>query len=399
MSIDKKQLETNLIHTSSGLDVEQKTGAVNVPIYLSSTYHQESFDEFGPYDYSRSGNPTRQALEGKIAKLEDGSRGLAFASGMAAISSAFMLLSSGEHVLVSRDVYGGTFRFVTEVLSKLKIEHTFVDMTNLSEVAEAVKENTKVIYIETPSNPCMNITDVKGVVEIAKANNCLTFLDNTFMTPLYQKPIKLGVDVVLHSATKFLSGHSDIIAGLAVTKDRELGERLAFLQNSFGSILGAQDSYLLLQGIKTLGARLKQSSETALDIATYLNEHPLIKKVFYPGLSSHSGHTIHARQSKGSGAVLSFEISDAVEAKTFVEHIRIPIFAVSLGAVESILSYPANMSHAAMPKHERKTRGISDGLFRFSVGLEHVDDLIADLDQALHAAYVRSYEAVGVRNF
>ncbi|WP_077324645.1 aminotransferase class I/II-fold pyridoxal phosphate-dependent enzyme [Virgibacillus siamensis] len=397
MSTNKNHLETNLIHTSSGLDVEQKTGAVNVPIYLSSTYHQETFDDFGPYDYSRSGNPTRQALEEKIAELEEGVRGLAFSSGMAAISTAFMLLSAGDHVLVSKDVYGGTFRFVTKVLSKLKIEHTFVDMTDLSKVAEAVEENTKVIYIETPSNPCMNITDIKGVVEIAKANNCLTFLDNTFMTSLYQKPINIGVDIVLHSATKFLSGHSDIIAGLAVTKNGELGERLAFLQNSFGSILGAQDSYLLLQGIKTLGARLNSSSKTALDIAGYLNEHPLINMVFYPGLSSHPGHGTHSRQSTGSGAVLSFEIADVVEAKTFVEHIRIPIFAVSLGAVESILSYPANMSHAAMPEHERESRGISNGLFRFSVGLEHVDDLIADLDQALQTAYVREEETVGVR--
>lgn len=387
MSTDKDQLETKLIHASSVLDVEQKSGAVNVPIYLSSTYHQESFDGFGPFDYSRSGNPTRQALEETIAQLEDGARGLAFASGMAAISSAFMLLSAGDHVLVSRDVYGGTYRFVTEVLTKFKIEHTFVDMTDLYEVVNTIRPSTKVIYIETPSNPCLNITDIEGVVKIAEANNCLTFLDNTFMTPLYQKPINLGVDIVLHSATKFLSGHSDIIAGLAVTKDEELGERLTFIQNSFGSILGAQDSYLLIQGIKTLGSRLKQSSESALKIAAYLGEHPLIKTVFYPGLPSHPGHSIHNKQSKGTGAVLSFEIADNVQAKTFVEQIRLPIFAVSLGAVETILSYPATMSHAAMPKQEREKRGITDGLFRFSVGLEHVDDLIGDLDQALQVAH------------
>ncbi|WP_404450928.1 cystathionine beta-lyase [Virgibacillus necropolis] len=387
MSIYEDQLETRLIHASSNVDVEQKTGAVNVPIYLSSTFHQESFDHFGPFDYSRSGNPTRQVLEKTIAELESGAKGLAFASGMAAISSAFMLLSAGDHVLVSKDVYGGTYRFVTEVLNKYRIDHTFVDTTDLSHLANTIKPNTKVIYIETPSNPCLNITDIEGVVKIAKANNCLTFLDNTFMTPLYQKPIKLGVDIVLHSATKFLSGHSDIIAGLAVTRNEELGERLAFIQNSFGSILGAQDSYLLIQGIKTLGPRLKQSSESAHKIAVYLNGHPLIEKVFYPGLSSHPGYSIHVNQSKSSGAVLSFEIANKVEAKAFVDQIRLPIFAVSLGAVETILSHPATMSHAALPKEERKKRGITDGLFRLSVGLEHVDDLIADLNQALHAAH------------
>ncbi|ASN06798.1 cystathionine beta-lyase [Virgibacillus necropolis] len=383
MGFNKDQLETKLIHASSNVDIEQKTGAVNVPIYLSSTFHQESFDHFGPFDYSRSGNPTRQALEQTIAELEGGVRGLAFASGMAAISSAFMLLSAGDHVLVSEDVYGGTYRFITEVLTKYEIDHTFVNMTDLNETASAIQPNTKVIYMETPSNPCLNITDIEGVVKVAKANHCLTFLDNTFMTPLYQKPLELGVDIVLHSATKFLSGHSDVIAGLAVTRNAELGDELAFIQNSFGSILGAQDSYTLIQGIKTLGARLKQSSESAEKVATYLHDHPLIEEVFYPGLTFHPGHSIHARQSKGSGAVLSFRLPNKAAAKAFVEQIRLPIFAVSLGGVESILSYPATMSHAAMPKQEREKRGITDGLLRLSVGLEHVEDLIADLDQAL----------------
>lgn len=354
MSFYEDRLETKLIHASSNINNEQETGAVNVPIYLSSTFHQASFDRFGPFDYSRSGNPTRQALEETIAELEGGERGFAFASGMAAISSAFMLLSAGDHVLISEDVYGGTYRFITEVLNRFMIEHTFVNMTDLDETEKAIQPNTKVIYIETPSNPCLNITDIAGIVKIAKANDCLTFLDNTFMTPLYQKPIELGVDVVLHSATKFLSGHSDIIAGLAVTGNEELGKRLAFIQNSFGSVLGAQDSYHLIQGIKTLGARLTQSSESANKIAEYLQEHPLIEKVFYPGLSFHPGHEIHARQSKNAGAVLSFRLPNKATAKAFVENIRLPIFAVSLGAVESILSYPATMSHAAMPKAERE---------------------------------------------
>lgn len=386
MSDYKDQVETKLIHASSNVGNEQNTGAVNVPIYLSSTFHQASFDDFGPFDYSRSGNPTRQAVEQKIAELEGGVRGLAFASGMAAISSAFMLLSAGDHVLISEDVYGGTYRFITQVLNRFRIAHTFVNMTDLNEIANAIQPNTKVIYIETPSNPCLNITDIEGVVKIAKKHNCLTFLDNTFMTPLYQNPLQLGVDVVLHSATKFLSGHSDIIAGLAVTKNEELGKKLAFIQNSFGAILGAQDSYILIQGMKTLGTRLKQSTESAQLIATYLHNHPLIEEVYYPGLSFHPGHDIHVKQSRGFGAVLSFRLPNKETAKAFVEHVRLPVFAVSLGAVESILSYPTTMSHAAMPKEEREKRGISDGLLRLSVGLEHIDDLITDFEQALQAA-------------
>ena len=390
MNFFNDQLETKLIHASAPGAAERKTGAVNVPIYLSSTYHQESFDAFGPFDYSRSGNPTRQALETAIAELEGGTRGLAFASGMSAISSAFMLLSAGDHVLVSEDVYGGTYRFITEILNKFQIDYTFVNMTDLTEVATAVQSNTRVIYVETPSNPCLNITDIEGVVKIARANDCLTFLDNTFMSPLYQNPINLGVDVVLHSATKFLSGHSDIVAGLAVTRTEELGEQLAFIQNTFGSILGAQDSYLLIQGMKTLGPRLKQSSESAGKIASYLTNHPLIEEVFYPGLTFHPGYPIHARQTKGPGAVLSFRLPDRATAKAFVEQVRIPVFAVSLGAVESILSYPATMSHAAMPKAEREKRGITDGLLRLSVGLEHAEDLIVDFDQALKAAGIQA---------
>jgi len=386
LNLNKERLETSLIHASTRGDIERKTGAVNVPIYLSSTFHQDSFDEFGPYDYSRSGNPTREALEKSIATLEGGTRGLAFASGMAAISSAFMLLSSGDHIIVTEDVYGGTYRFVTEVLTKFGIDHTFVDLTNLDEVANAVQSNTKLIYIETPSNPCLGITNIESIVEIAKANGCLTFLDNTFLTPLYQRPLELGIDVVVHSATKFLSGHSDIIAGLAVTKDEALGNRLAFIQNSFGSILGVQDSFSLIQGIKTLGARLTQATDSTRKIALYLSEHPLVEEVFYPGLESHPGHDTHIKQATSGGAVLSFRLPNKKIAKTFVESVTIPVFAVSLGGVESILSHPAQMSHAAMPQAEREKRGITEGLLRLSVGLEHVDDLLADVDRALTIA-------------
>lgn len=386
MSNVKESLETSLITASTRGNYEQKTGAVNVPIYVSSTFHQASFDSFGPYDYSRSGNPTRDALEKTIAELEGGTRGFAFASGIAAISSALMLLSSGDHLVVTEEVYGGTYRFITEVLPRFGIDHTFADFTNVEEVEKAIRPNTKLLYIETPANPRLGITDIEAIVGLAKANGCLTFLDNTFMTPLYQRPLDLGVDIVLHSATKFLSGHSDIIAGLAVTKDEELGRQLGFIQNSFGAILGAQDSFSLIQGIKTMGARLSQSTESAQKLANYLNNHPLVEEVLYPGLSTHPGYEIHARQAKSPGAVLSFRLPDRETAKAFVESIQIPVFAVSLGGVESILSYPTTMSHAAIPKEEREKRGITDGLLRFSVGLEHINDLIADCDQALKVA-------------
>ncbi|MFC4712783.1 aminotransferase class I/II-fold pyridoxal phosphate-dependent enzyme [Planococcus dechangensis] len=375
-----ERIETKLIH-SAGID--PLTGAVNVPIYLSSTFHQESIDAFGPFDYSRSGNPTRTSLEETIAKLEGGARGLAFSSGMAAISSAFMLLEAGDHVLVSEDVYGGTYRFITEVLEKFKIDFTFVDMTDLGEVAAAFQSNTKVVYIETPSNPVMKITDIEMAAKLAKANDALTFVDNTFMTPLYQNPLALGADIVLHSATKFLSGHSDITAGLAVTKDAGLGEQLAFIQNTFGAVLGAQDAFTLIQGIKTLGARTKQSGETTARIADYLNKHPLVEEVYYPGFSFHPGNPIHKRQATHAGCILSFRLADKDAARILVKELQIPVFAVSLGAVESILSYPATMSHSAMPPAEREKRGITDGLLRFSAGLEHADDLIADFSQAL----------------
>ncbi|MCL6586306.1 MAG: cystathionine beta-lyase [Anoxybacillus sp.] len=378
--------QTKLLHNRWKMD--EHTGAVSVPVQHASTFHQADFDTFGKYDYSRSGNPTREALEATIAELEGGVRGFAFSSGMAAISTAFLLLSKGDHVLVTEDVYGGTYRMITEVLSRFGIEYTFVDMTDLHEVASHIRPNTKVIYIETPSNPLLKITDIRGIVKLAKANGCLTFLDNTFMTPALQRPLDLGVDVVLHSATKFLAGHSDVLAGLAVVKDEELAKRLYKLQNAFGAVLGVQDAWLVLRGLKTLHVRLKQSSQTALEIAQFFAKHPKVEEVYYPGLSHHAGHSIHRYQASGFGAVLSFRLADEEAVRTLVKHVKIPVFAVSLGAVESILSYPAKMSHAAMPKEEREKRGITDGLLRLSVGLEAADDLIADFDEAL--SYVKT---------
>ncbi|MFJ7185130.1 aminotransferase class I/II-fold pyridoxal phosphate-dependent enzyme [Lysinibacillus xylanilyticus] len=386
----KQHIETSLIHAGVRDGYENKKGAVNVPMYLSSTFHQESIDEFGEYDYARSGNPTRDALEKAVAELEGGVRAHAFSSGIAAVSAALMLLSQGDHIVITEDVYGGTYRFISKVLPRFGISHTFVDFTDLAAVEAAITPATKLLYIETPSNPTLGITDIRGVVALAKQYNCLTFLDNTFMTPLHQRPLELGVDVVIHSATKFLSGHSDIIAGLTVTADEKLGQDLYFIQNSFGNILGVQDCFTLLQNIKTTDVRFSRSAESAQKIAEFLDASSLVEQVYYPGLASHPGYEIHHSQSTSAGAVLSFRLPSYEAAKALVEAMKIPVFAVSLGGVESILSYPAKMSHAAMEPEERAKRGITDGLLRFSVGLEHVDDLIADFAQALDSIAVKA---------
>lgn len=375
--------ETQLLHNRHKIDPE--TGAVNVPIHLSSTFHQFAIDQFGKYDYSRSGNPTREALEDIIADLEEGTNGFAFASGMAAISTAFLLLSAGDHVIVSEDVYGGTYRMVTSVLTRFNIEHTFVDMTNIAAVEAAIQSNTKAIYIETPSNPLLKVTDIKALSALAKQIGALTYLDNTFLTPALQKPLTLGADIVLHSATKFLSGHSDAIAGLAVVKDPNLAEQLGFLQNSFGAVLGVQDAWLVMRGIKTLHVRIQQSVKSAQQLAEWLEAQNLVKTVHYPGLVTHRDFQLQQEQASGAGAVLSFELVDEELLADFVQAVKLPVFAVSLGAVESILSYPAKMSHAAIPKDEREKRGITNSLLRLSVGLENPDDLIQDFSQAFEA--------------
>lgn len=374
-------LDTRLLHNKHKVD--PTTGGVSVPIQHASTFHQHSVDHFGKYDYSRSLNPTREALEEIIAELEGGTRGFAFSSGMAAISTAFLLFSQGDHIVVSEDVYGGSYRMVTQVLNRFGIGHSFVDMTDLDAVEKAVKPNTKLLYVETPSNPLLKITDIQAISKIAKKHGVYTFVDNTFMTPYLQRPLELGADLVLHSATKFLSGHSDTVAGLAVVKNEDLGNKLYSLQNSFGAILGVQDAWLVMRGIKTLSVRMNQSQDSAVKIAHFLKNEPSIKNVNYPGLSEHPQYNVQRHQAEGPGAVLSFELENAEQLKRFIENLKLPVFAVSLGAVESIISYPAKMSHAAMPEDERKKRGISDGLLRLSVGLENADDLIKDFEQAL----------------
>lgn len=377
------KLDTRLIHFGS--EVDPATGASSVPIYQASTFHHH--DIFNPptHDYSRSGNPTRQALEDYIAVLEGGVRGFAFASGMAAISSTFMLFSAGDHLIVTEDVYGGTYRLLTQILSRMNIETTFVDMTDLDAVKAALQPNTKAVYMETPSNPTLKITDIGAVAEWAREHDLISIVDNTFMTPYYQRPIEQGVDIVLHSATKFLGGHSDVLAGLAVARADALADRLKYVQNGLGTVLGAQESWLLMRGMKTLGARMAHSEISARKLADWLASRQDIAAVYYPGLPDHPGREVQEKQSEGYGAVVSFDVGSGERAKRVLSRVKLPLVAVSLGAVESILSYPAMMSHASMPPEVRLERGITDGLLRFSVGLEDIGDLIVDLEQALEA--------------
>lgn len=372
---------TELIHGTAPIDPEH--GSLSHPIYLSSTFAQGSMEHFGKYDYSRSGNPTREALEEAVAGLEKGAVGLAFASGMAAISSTLLIFAPGDHLLVCEDVYGGTFRALTPVLKNWGLNATFVDATDTAAIAAAIRPETKALYLETPSNPLIKVTDLKGAAALAKEKGILTIVDNTFMTPYLQRPLELGCDIVLHSGTKFLNGHSDVLCGFAVAKDPAVGQRIRFIQNAFGAVLGPQDCWLVLRGLKTLKVRMEEHQASAKLIVSWLKEQKEVAKIYYPGLPEHPGYEIHNAQSSGPGAVLSFELSSYEVTRKLLEGVKLSAFAVSLGGVESILSYPAKMSHAAMPPAEREARGIKDTLVRLSVGLEDPEDLIADLERSL----------------
>ena len=375
------KIATQLIH--GGPNVDLQTGALGVPIYQISTYRQTSVDHFSKYDYARGDNPTREALEETVANLEGGTRCLAFASGMAAIATTLMIFSPGDHLVVCDDVYGGAYRVLSTVFSRMGISSTFVDATDLAAIASAIRPETKGMYLETPSNPLLKVTDLRGAVEIARRHGVITLVDNTFMTPYLQRPLELGCDIVLHSGTKFLNGHSDVICGFAVVKDVELGQRIRYIQNAFGTGLGPQDSFLTLRGVKTLKIRMDQSQLNSRRIVEWLCQHPLVTAVHYPGLESHHGHSVHTGQADGPGAVFSFEMDCFETTKKLLEGTRLSAFAVSLGGVESIISYPARMSHASVPAEERLRKGITDTLVRLSVGLEDPDDLIADLAQAM----------------
>ena len=375
------QTNTKLIHGYQVFD--QYTGSSSIPIYQCSTFKQESLEAAPEYTYSRFGNPTRHALEVGVAKVEGGEHAFAFASGMAAISAALLTFNKGDHVVMCKSIYGGTFQLATEVMARFGIEASFVDETDLTAWEGAIKENTKGIYLETPSNPLLNVTDIRGVVEIAKRHDLVTIADNTFMTPLFQRPLDLGVDVVIESATKFFNGHSDVIAGMVITSDDALAEEIFLLQKARGGTLGVEDCWLVMRGMKTMGLRMAQSGKSALEIAKMLEEHPAVKALHYPGLESHPAHKLHMSQASSGGAVLSFEVADRQTVNRLAQVLKLPILAVSLGGVESILSYPAAMSHACMSPEERAKQGVTDGLLRLSVGIEETSDIIADLKQGL----------------
>ncbi|MCA0171769.1 bifunctional cystathionine gamma-lyase/homocysteine desulfhydrase [Bacillus sp. RAR_GA_16] len=373
--------KTKLIH--GGITGDPQTGAVSVPIYQVSTYKQEAVGKFNGYEYSRTGNPTRHALEELIKDLENGFAGFAFGSGMAAISSVMMMFNSGDHVVMTDDVYGGTYRVMTKVLNRLGIESTFVDTTDLEVVKEAIQDNTKAIYVETPTNPLLKVTDIQAISKLAKEKNLLTIVDNTFNTPYWQNPIDHGADIVLHSATKYLGGHSDVVAGLVVVNSKELAEEVHFVQNSAGAILGPQDSWLLIRGLKTLGVRMEEHEKNTAKIVQFLSKHPSVEKIYYPGLSTHPGNDIAVNQSRGFGGMISFDIGSAEKADELLRKVKYFTLAESLGAVESLISVPARMTHASIPKDRRAELGITEGLVRISVGLEDADDLIEDLSNAL----------------
>lgn len=373
--------KTKLIH--GGISGDPATGAVSVPIYQVSTYKQEGVGGHKGFEYSRTGNPTRHALEELIKDLEEGHAGFAFGSGMAAITAVMMLFNSGDHVILTDDVYGGTFRVMTKVLNRFGIDATFVDTSNLENIEKAMKENTRAIYIETPTNPLLKITDIKQASEIAKKHGLLTIVDNTFSTPYWQTPITLGADIVLHSATKYIGGHSDVVAGLVVVNSEKLAEELHFVQNSTGGVLGPQDSWLLMRGIKTLGVRMEEIESNTKEIVTFLQSHPKVKKVYYPGIESHPNYELAKKQALGFGGMVSFDIGSEQAADEMLKKVHYFTLAESLGAVESLISVPARMTHASIPKERRAELGITDGLVRISVGLEDVEDLIEDLKRGL----------------
>ena len=373
--------KTKLIH--AGIVGDEATGAVTTPIYQVSTYKQEAVGKFKGYEYSRTGNPTRHALEVLISELEGGVAGFAFASGMAATSSIMMMFSKGDHVLLTDDVYGGTFRVITKVLNRFGIEATFVDTSDPSKLEEAIKENTKAIFLETPTNPLLKVTDIEAISKVAKEKGLLTIVDNTFMTPYFQQPILLGADIVMHSATKYLGGHSDVVAGLVVVNSEQLATDLHFVQNSVGAVLGPQDSWLLMRGIKTLGVRMEEHVSNAARIAEFLNNHEAVQKVYYPGLESHPGHELMKKQTTGFGGMISFDVGSEAKADELLAKLHYFTLAESLGAVESLISVPARMTHASIPSERRLELGITDGLVRISVGIEDVEDLLEDLTQAL----------------
>jgi cystathionine beta-lyase len=379
------QETTAFIHN---IPVDPLTGAISVPIYQTSTFVQEAPGVNKGYDYARTNNPTRATLENLIAQLEEGSTGIAFASGLAAIDSVLKLLSAGDHIVAVDDIYGGAYRLFEQVYKKFDIHVSYADSSDAENIFHAITPKTKLIWIETPTNPTLKISDIEAIAKIAKSSHCLLCVDNTFASPALQKPLSLGADIVVHSATKYLGGHSDLIAGLVVTKDHELGEKIKFLQNAGGAILSPFDSWLVIRGLETLHLRVKQHCEGAAIVASFLEQHPAVDKIYYPGLPKHRNHEIAKKQSVGFGGIVSFTLKDDTEAAAikFASSTRLFKLAESLGGIKSLLSHPATMTHKTIPFGKRRAAGVSDSLIRLSIGLEDPRDLVNDLRQAFNLA-------------
>jgi cystathionine gamma-lyase/cystathionine beta-lyase len=376
------RFETLAIHAGGRPDATY--GAISVPIYQTSTFVFEDVGKTRGYDYSRTANPTRKVLEDTIARLEGGKAGFAFATGMAAETTIVHLLKAGDHIISGDDVYGGTYRLFQEVMRDFGLEFTFLRLNDRKRIERAIQPNTKMLWLETPSNPLLNIIDLEMVVDIAKQHDLLTVIDNTFATPYFLRPIEYGIDLVVHSTTKYLNGHCDVVGGAVVTTTDDLTERIQFLLNSMGTCASPFDCWLVLRGIETLPVRMRQHEENAMAVANYLNGHPEVERVFYPGLESHPGHDIAGGQMKGFGGVVSMELKGGIEAaNSFLKRLKVFSLAESLGGVASLAEHPATMSHASMPKDAREKAGITEGLVRLSIGLENKDDLIDDLEQAL----------------
>lgn len=369
-----------------GSTIDKRTGAISYPIYNSTAYRHPALGESTGFDYARTKNPTRSVLEDAIKELEKGDAGFACSTGMAAIQLVFSLFSQGDHLILSVDLYGGTYRIMEQVMSRFGITATYVDTNDIEALERARTAQTKAIFIETPTNPLMMITDLEKVSSWAKQHQLITIVDNTLLTPFFQRPIEHGIDIVVHSATKYLGGHNDVLAGLIVTKGKELSEKIEFLQNTIGCVLGAQDAWLLMRGMKTLALRMERHEENATKLAKYLKVHPLVKNVYYPAIETHPRYHIHHKQSSGNTGIFSFEVVDVALVESILRHVQLISFAESLGGVETLLTYPAIQTHADIPEEIRLKVGVSDTLLRISVGIEHADDLIQDLDQALKEA-------------
>ena len=366
-----------------GCKADLRTGSLSTPIYQTASFRHPALGESTGYDYTRSGNPTRQALEEGLARLEGGAGACAFSSGLAAITTLLMLYKQGDHLIVVEDCYGGTYRLFEQVLSRFGLTASYVDATTLDAIGQALRPETKAVFIETPTNPLLRIVDLRALASFCRSNNLHLIVDNTFLTPYFQRPLELGADLVVHSGTKYLAGHNDLLCGVIVAKEPELADKVKFLQNATGAVLSPSDSWLLIRSLKTLALRMEKHNANALAISRWLLEHPKVSRVFYPGLPLHNGHTIHESQASGYGGMVSFEVNDPVLVPQVLAKVQLIQFAESLGGVETLITFPAVQTHADIPAADRERLGISDCLLRLSVGIEDADDLIADLGQAL----------------